>query len=422
MKEITPEKMQARHDANQRGIAKVAETFAAETPDVLIMVGDDQDEIIHNDNMPAICVYWGDSVLGKPRDMSAQAPEAARVSAWAYGHEEKRYPVEAGLGRHLIESFIDQDFDVAHSRYLEEGQGIGHAFGFVYNRIMNESAVPTIPIMLNTYFPPNQPTPKRCYELGRALRNAVESWDSNARVGIIASGGLSHFVVDEELDRRALKAMKEHDVDTLSALPRERLNAGTSETRNWIVVSPALRKSWRWICSTTSRATGRRPGPAAPWPSPSGASPRLGRRQSPAAPMLRWRTGVRMDQQEIQRESEGLAELGKRYWAGEAEIVSAFFERPHTKEEHLRWLRLQVYKEMYGSGLLANPGGIILGLVERLWEQHAKLESQVGREEFLHTSLVLHQEFSHYAMFADLLEELSGEKIDFQELPKYQTL
>jgi 3-O-methylgallate 3,4-dioxygenase len=239
VKEITPEKMQARHDANQRGIAKVAETFAAETPDVLIMVGDDQDEIIHNDNMPAICVYWGDSVLGKPRDVSAQAPEAARVSAWAYGHEEKRYPVEAGLGRHLIESFIDQDFDVAHSRYLEEGQGIGHAFGFVYNRIMNESAVPTIPIMLNTYFPPNQPTPKRCYELGRALRNAVESWDSNARVGIIASGGLSHFVVDEELDRRALKAMKEHDVDTLSALPRERLNAGTSETRNWLVVSGA---------------------------------------------------------------------------------------------------------------------------------------------------------------------------------------
>ncbi len=128
-----------------------------------------------------------------------------------------------------------------------------------------------------------------------------------------------------------------------------------------------------------------------------------------------------MDQQEIQRESEELAELGKRYWAGEAEIVSAFFERPHTKEEHLRWLRLQVYKEMYGSGLLANPGGIILGLVERLWEQHAKLESQVGREEFLHTSLVLHQEFSHYAMFADLLEELSGEKINFQALPKYQT-
>jgi 3-O-methylgallate 3,4-dioxygenase len=33
--------------------------------------------------------------------------------------------------------------------------------------------------------------------------------------------------------------MRENDADTLSALPRERLNAGTSETRNWLVVSGA---------------------------------------------------------------------------------------------------------------------------------------------------------------------------------------
>jgi hypothetical protein len=28
---------------------------------------------------------------------------------------------------------------------------------------------PIVPIMLNTYYPPNQPTPKRCYQLGRAI-------------------------------------------------------------------------------------------------------------------------------------------------------------------------------------------------------------------------------------------------------------
>jgi 3-O-methylgallate 3,4-dioxygenase len=239
IKEITPEKMEARAAANQRGIAKVAEAYASAAPDVLLIIGDDQDEVIHHHNMPAMCVYWGDSVATVPRDVAHQ-PEAAKVAAWAHGDAVKTHPVESGLARHIIESLIDQEFDVAHSQYLREGQGIGHAFSFVYNRIMNGKEVPTIPIMLNTYFPPNQPTPKRCYDLGRALRVAVESWKSPARVGIIASGGLSHFVVDEELDRQVLKALEAHDAQALSSLPRERLNAGTSEIRNWVAVGGAV--------------------------------------------------------------------------------------------------------------------------------------------------------------------------------------
>jgi 3-O-methylgallate 3,4-dioxygenase len=34
-----------------------------------------------------------------------------------------------------------------------------------------------------------------------------ESWDSDARVAVLGSGGFSHFVVDEEIDRRAMRAM-----------------------------------------------------------------------------------------------------------------------------------------------------------------------------------------------------------------------
>ena len=58
-------------------------------------------------------------------------------------------------------------------------------------------------------------------------------------MGILASGGLSHFVVDEELDQMALEGMKEKSVAKLSMLPRERLNAGSSEIRNWISLSGA---------------------------------------------------------------------------------------------------------------------------------------------------------------------------------------
>ena len=75
--------------------------------------------------------------------------------------------------------------------------------------------------------------------MGRALKFAIESWPKDIRVGILASGGLSHFVVDEELDQQALAGMKARNVDQLSALPRQKINSGSSEIRNWIVVTGA---------------------------------------------------------------------------------------------------------------------------------------------------------------------------------------
>jgi AmmeMemoRadiSam system protein B len=93
--------------------------------------------------------------------------------------------------------------------------------------------------MLNTYYPPNQPSARRCYELGKALRKAIELWDDDARVAIIASGGLSHFVLDEELDNKIITAMRNKDEDELTRLPGNRLKSGSSEIRNWIVVAAA---------------------------------------------------------------------------------------------------------------------------------------------------------------------------------------
>src|SRR5262249_61460503 len=119
-------------------------------------------------------------------------------------------------------------------------EGMGHAFSFIYRRIMNGTIIPTVPIMLNTYYPPNQPTPKRCYALGQALRQAVESWPSDKRVAVIASGGLSHFVIDEELDHQIIAAMRNKDAATLTTLPKERLNSGNSAVRNWIATAGAV--------------------------------------------------------------------------------------------------------------------------------------------------------------------------------------
>jgi hypothetical protein len=60
------------------------------------------------------------------------------------------------------------------------------------------------------------------------------------RVGVVASGGLSHFVVDEELDRSVLKGIESNDADILGGIPESKLQSGSSEIKNWIVAAGAL--------------------------------------------------------------------------------------------------------------------------------------------------------------------------------------
>jgi aromatic ring-opening dioxygenase LigB subunit len=105
---------------------------------------------------------------------------------------------------------------------------------------MREKLFPIVPVMLNTYYPPNQPTAARCYAFGQALRRAIESWDSAKKIAIIASGGLSHFVVDEDLDHEVLEAMRKKDGQSLGRLGQDLLQSGSSEIKNWIVAAGAL--------------------------------------------------------------------------------------------------------------------------------------------------------------------------------------
>ena len=116
---------------------------------------------------------------------------------------------------------------------------MGHAFNFVYTRIMQDKIIPMVPVMLNTYFPPNQPTPERSYRLGQAINEAVKSWDNGKRVAIMASGGLSHFVINEEIDQRVIKDLETKNAQDLFDLPREHISSGSSEIRNWIAASGA---------------------------------------------------------------------------------------------------------------------------------------------------------------------------------------
>jgi hypothetical protein len=69
---------------------------------------------------------------------------------------------------------------------------------------------------------------------------AIRSWERNRKVAIVASGGLSHFIVDEEIDRMALDGLLKQDGQKLSHLPLERLMVlGTGEILNWIAAAGA---------------------------------------------------------------------------------------------------------------------------------------------------------------------------------------
>ena len=241
-RELAPEVTRARHEATQAAIQQLKEILAEEAPDALVVVGDDQDEWFSADNQPALCIYWGETVENLPPPIE-RVPPLRQLSYWGfYGDGTNRaFPVDAALGKYLVETLTrEHDFDVAHVRVQPKHGPFGHAWNFVHQRLMGDRVVPIVPVMLNTYYPPNQPTPRRCHQLGRAIRQAVEAWPSGKRVGIVASGGLSHFFVDEELDRHVLQILAKKDAEALTTLPAAKLESGNSEIRNWITAAGAL--------------------------------------------------------------------------------------------------------------------------------------------------------------------------------------
>lgn len=239
--QLRPEVFAQRHQAAMAQVERLGMLLRDAKLDTLIVVGDDQKELYQDDNMPAILVYRGSSIRNVPLT-DHPGPDWARNASARYFEAEKPrdYPVDADLALHLIDSLIDREFDISCADSLADGYGEGHAFGFVHNRLLNGTVIPVVPVFLNTYYPPNQPTPARCYRLGQAIHDAVRSFPGNTRVGILASGGLSHFTVDEELDGRVIRALRQRDAGALCGLARNQLNSGNSEIRNWICMAGAV--------------------------------------------------------------------------------------------------------------------------------------------------------------------------------------
>jgi hypothetical protein len=230
--------------AAQDSLDRLAAAIEKAEPDVLVVIGDDQGELFSRAHMPAIAIYNGEELVTHPKnEVSPNLPgwyqEANRGYLMDTVH---RHPAAPALANTVIDALIAEGVDVAvASEVLDpHAAGFGHAYGFVIDRLLGERTIPILPVMLNTYFPPNVPRPGRCLDVGAAIARAIAAHPGTERVGVVASGGLTHFVVDDEYDQMVLRALAERDDDVLRSLDPLALRSGNSEILNWIMTAGAM--------------------------------------------------------------------------------------------------------------------------------------------------------------------------------------
>jgi 3-O-methylgallate 3,4-dioxygenase len=238
--ELTADRFTERYEASQRAIEQLGSALQEAEPDVIIVFGDDQREIFLDDGTPTFALYCGHKLPNVPEDLSSWSV-SRQAGAWAQqGEETEIYESRADLALHLGGALARSEFDITVLKELPEGRSLGHAFGFIPRRLKPRGQWSMLPFWINTYYPPNQPSARRCFKLGESVARALREWPGNERVAIVASGGLSHFFVDEELDRMVLAAIAASDGEALSRIPSESLQSGSSEILCWIAASGAL--------------------------------------------------------------------------------------------------------------------------------------------------------------------------------------
>lgn len=109
-----------------------------------------------------------------------------------------------------------------------------------------------------------------------------------------------------------------------------------------------------------------------------------------------------------ERAAQELTDLVSAYSAGEAEVVRAFFSRPHTPDEYLDVVLRQAGREIHTSYQMTRAL-VMLDQVEAGVDRYALLD-QMER---------MADEFKHYTLLAEVAEDLAGHKLSRTELLKY---
>lgn len=237
-----------RHAKCQDAVTKMADIWAEVKPDIAIIMGNDQKEIFNEDLIPAFTVFSGETLYNEPASDEQIPLMAPGIHEAESGHNPPKYTEYPGmpeLGNLIIRQAVEDGFDVAQMTKIPRhdnhwSSGVGHAFGYIYRQVMRDNVVPNVPVITNTFFPPNQPTAKRCFEFGQTVGKAIKSWESDLKVAVFGSGGMSHFVIDEQIDRIFMDAIANRDASAITGLDEGYFQTGTSELKNWIAAAGIL--------------------------------------------------------------------------------------------------------------------------------------------------------------------------------------
>ncbi|MBV9445046.1 MAG: hypothetical protein JO345_04010, partial [Streptosporangiaceae bacterium] len=171
-----PAELTARAGHIQQALAGVARRLAAARPDVLILVGDDQDECFPDGNYPQLAMYLGGDFTARRVDRAA-APAPRRG--------------DAEFAVALYGDLVEHDLDLMAVGSLPGSHLEAHAFGPLLEVLDPDARIAVIPLFVNAIHLPT-PSPARCYQVGKLLRAAVDRHGQGRKVAVFGSGGLSH--------------------------------------------------------------------------------------------------------------------------------------------------------------------------------------------------------------------------------------
>jgi aromatic ring-opening dioxygenase LigB subunit len=203
-------------------------------PDVLVVLGDDQNENFLETNLPQFAIYLGKELIAADRE----------------GREGHRYRCDADAAWTILEQSVEAGIDLAYSTEFLHNHLISHAHREPLEYLQINGDLSIVPIFINAIHVP-APTPARCYRFGETLKEVIGLLPAEKRVVVYASGGLSHFSagypwlhyhgpctlgsICQDFDRKILDWMKNgrgHELAALSNL--DLIQNGEIELRQWI--------------------------------------------------------------------------------------------------------------------------------------------------------------------------------------------
>ena len=218
-------------------IARMGERLSAKDPDALIVVADDHLNAFSFNCVPALCVRIG-------RRVQRMVQDHAEAFDKVLDHMPTEYPLHEALANAILEQGLASGFDLA----LSWEAPVDHAFLSPVNTMHGPRPIPPlVPIFVNAFVAP-QPTARRCFAFGQHIARVVATSPWN--VGIIATGGLSHFPelslprvgeTDTVFDRKLIHWMETGEHAPLQALTADELHkTGSHEFLNWMVLLGAV--------------------------------------------------------------------------------------------------------------------------------------------------------------------------------------